>query len=260
MLQQRIEFLFVLIKRKIVEKYIGSAFIILWIIMNPLIPLLTNLLIFSFISKIPQVTAMGTLNYAIYIFSGLLPYRLLQKTAGDGTELILSNMDILKNVSFPLPFLSMTAIGTALFEFSLQFLLLVAMLLFSGQFFSSNLIFLPIALALLSFLSVGLSWFLSVVGVIFKDIQEIVNVTFVSMIYFTPIMYPEHMFHRGLMQNVINFNPVSHLVIVFRDILLPTSTSLHLMSWLYFATTAFVIFAIGFSAIYKTRRFVADLV
>src|SRR5688572_310457 len=104
MLKYRLDFLGELIRRKILERYIGSVFELLWIIVSPLIPLFSTLLVFFFIATIPPIKSMGLWGYAAFVLSGLLPYRLFQKSITEGCELILLNLELLKHASFPLIF------------------------------------------------------------------------------------------------------------------------------------------------------------
>lgn len=257
--QYRTDLLIALIRRRIIEKYVGSAFGLLWVLLVPLIPLLTNLLIFFYIAKIPQVKEMGVLGYSIYIFSGLLPYRIFQKCLAEASELLITNMELLKNVIFPLPFLGMTALGAILFEFCLQIIVLFCLLLLSEVGIHYQILILPAAMILLSMLILGCIWITSILGYLLKDIQEIVNVIFLALIYITPTMYPPDTAPR-IIQELIKINPLSHMVIVFRDVWLPGTNDFHLTSWAYFTGLSLLVLTIGYLMILKVKKIVGDLV
>ena len=234
MLQKyRFDFLIELSRRKIIEKYIGSSFVLLWVVLAPLIPLLTNLLIFYYIADLPQVKEMGVLGYGVFIFSGLLPYRLLQKGLTDASGLLVSNMEVLKSAPFPLAFLGIASLGAVIFEFGVQFVFLVVILFISGIGMHWQILLLPLALVFFSFFILGSIWIIAILGYLLKDIQEIINVIFLALVYITPTMYPPEA-APGIIQKLININPLTYMIIVFRDVWTPGVEGLQFMSWVYF--------------------------
>jgi ABC-type polysaccharide/polyol phosphate export permease len=255
----RVDFLVELTRRKIIEKYIGSAFVLFWIILVPLIPLLTNLLIFYYIAKVPQVKEMGVLGYSVFVLSGLLPYRIFQKGLSDASGLLISNMEMLKSAIFPLSFLGLASLGTVIFEFFIQFLFLMIILLVSGIGLSWEIMLLPVALVFFSLVTLGCIWITAVVGYLLKDIQEVINVVFVAIVYITPTMYPTTAV-PGVIQKVINANPLTHMIIVFRDVLLPGSSGLHVWSWLYFGALSLCLFITGYYVTQRVQKLAGDLV
>jgi len=62
----------------------------------------------------------------------------------------------------------------------------------------------------------GTSWILSIAGVVFKDLKDIVGVLMTLLIYFSPVILHESMTGSTLWQYVM-LNPLSHIVISFRD-------------------------------------------
>lgn len=253
------EFLLELTRRRVIERYIGSSFVVLWVVIAPLIPLATNLAVFYFVAQIPAIQSMGLPTYAVYVFSGLLPFRVIQSAAIDASNLLVDNMEMLKSVNFPLHFLSMTSIAALLLEFGVQLLVMFALLLLSGRGVGPSLALLPIALILLAALVLGASWVFSVLGYLLKDLREVLVVGFSALLYLSPVVYPiEALPH--LMATLVYLNPVSHYVIVFRDALVPASGGVHVESWLLVAAMSAVALALGWLAIQRTKRFVGDMV
>jgi len=255
----RFDFLIELSRRKIIEKYIGSSFVLLWVVLAPLIPLLTNLLIFYYIAKVPQVKEMGVLGYGVFIFSGLLPYRVFQKGLADASGLLIANMEVLKSAPFPLPFLGIASLGAVIFEFGVQFVFLLVILLISGVGIHWEILLLPLALVFFSFFVLGSIWIIAVLGYLLKDIQEVINVIFMALVYITPTMYPPEA-APGIIQKLININPLTHMIIVFRDVWTPGVDGLQVMSWVYFSALSIGLLIIGYLLTQKTQKFVGDLI
>lgn len=253
------EFFFELTRRRFIERYVGSSFVVPWVVIAPLIPLVTNLAVFYFVARIPAIQSMGLPAYAVYIFSGLLPFRVIQSAVIEASDLLVGNMEMLKSVNFPLHFLSMTSIATLVLEFGVQLLVLFGLLLVSGRGLGWTLALLPIAVILLAAFVLGASWVVSVVGYLLRDLREILAMGFSVLLYLSPVIYPVEALPH-LMATLVLLNPVSHYVIVFRDVLLPDAGGMHLASWLLASAMSAVALALGWFAIQRTRRFVGDMV
>lgn len=253
------EFFFELTRRRLIERYVGSSFVVPWVVIAPLIPLATNLAVFYFVARIPAIQSMGLPTYAVYIFSGLLPFRVIQNAVVEASDLLVGNMEMLKSVTFPLHFLSMTAIATLMLEFGVQLLLMIVLLLISGRGLGWNMALLPIALILLITLVLGASWTVSALGYLLRDLREILAMGFSLLLYLSPVIYPVEALPR-LMATLVLLNPVSHYVIVFRDALLPDAGGMHVASWLLAGAMSAAALALGWFAIQRTRRFVGDMV
>jgi ABC-type polysaccharide/polyol phosphate export permease len=59
---------------------------------------------------------------------------------------------------------------------------------------------------------------------------------------------------------LIDFNPLSNFVVIFRDAILPDGSGLHLKSWIIACMTSVAAFAIGYFGVRRAQRFVGDLV
>lgn len=255
----RLDFLFELVRRRVIERFIGTTSRLVWVVLSPLIPLLMNLAVFYYIARIPEVQGMGVAAYAAFVFSGLLPYRFLQRATTEGCDLLTGNLEMLKTSAFPALFLSLSAVGALLVDLAIQSALMVVLLTIAGQMPGLQLTLLPVALAFLIALALGASWLMSVAGYLMRELQEIVSVMFGALIYVTPAMYPPEAapaFLRALML----FNPLSHYVIIFRDTLSPGAFAPHWSSWMVAGAFSATMLAAGYAVISQMRRHVGDMV
>jgi ABC-type polysaccharide/polyol phosphate export permease len=218
-----------------------------------------SLLVFYFIAKIPEVQKMGVPQYAAFVFSGLLPFRFIQRAATESCELLSSNIELLKCASFPLVYLSYSSIAALLVDLFLQCLLMGLLIYIAGVKSTYFLLFLPIFMIFISMLALGISWILSVIGYLLRDMQEIMTIVFGALVYFTPTMYPANS-APGLMKIIINLNPLTHIIIMFRDIVNPLNGEIHLHSWLIVTAFSFIVFVIGYKVVTASQKYVGDLV
>ena len=255
----RADFLAELVRRRILERYVGTTSVALWVLVSPLIPLLIHLLVFYFIARIPEVQAMGVPGYAAFAFSGLLVFRVLQRAVAEGCELLLGNMEMLRSANFPLPYLSLASVGALMVDVALQLVLMAALVVWSGNGVGASLAALPAALAILVLLCIGASWLASIAGYVAREVQELFTVGLTALLYLSPAVYPVEAAPPPV-RLLIELNPLTHLVIVFRDVLLPAASGFHWQSWLYAALLAAATFGAGLLAIQRTGREAGDLV
>jgi lipopolysaccharide transport system permease protein len=254
----RTDFLLELTRRRAVDRYIGSSSRIFWVLLSPLVPLITNVAVFYFVANIPQVQSMGLAAYVVFMFSGLLPFRIIQKAAAESCDLLVGNMDMLKTAVFPLPFLSLSAVGALLLEFLVQCVFMAAILIIAGTAPGWAIVLLPLALVVLFALALGLSWTLSIMNYALRDLQEIVGLLFSMLLYVTPIMYPPEA-APAILRVLMYLNPLTSYVVMFRDVILPNQ-EFHAQAWIITCTTSAVLLAIGYLGIRKAQRFVGDMV
>lgn len=255
----RTDFLIELIRRRIIDRYIGAGFGMAWVFVSPLIPLITNVAVFYFIAQIPQVQSMGLAAYTAFMFTGLLPFQLLQKSSRESCELLIGNMDILKTAVFPLPFLSLSTVGAMAFEFLIQCSFLLVLLVIAGAGLGWQILLFPIPVLLIFMLALGLSWMLSIAGYLLRDLQEIVTVLFSALLYATPIVYPADA-GPPILQTLIKLNPLTYYVVMFRDVVLPGNEGLHAGAWALSCLISMAVLAAGWISIRAAQQFVGDMV
>jgi ABC-type polysaccharide/polyol phosphate export permease len=257
-MKHRLEFLLELVKRKILEKYIGNYFLFLWVFLNPLFVILVNLFIFYYIAKLPQALEMGVLGYTVFVFSGLLPFGLVQKSLIEASTLLLSNMHILKNCYFPVENLNIVSIVSVLFDFLIQFAFLVLLVLLSGKGIGLSILLFPLFVLLIVMACLGIGWLITLIGFLVKEVSELLGSFLSLLVYFTPIMYPNEVYPDAI-RWVIFINPISHVVICFRDLFF-FRDSLHLESWFFLSLFSILSFMLGFITIRKSQKYMGDLV
>ena len=255
----RFEFLAELARRRVVDRYVGTSSRVFWALLSPIIPLVLNVAVFYFIAKIPQIQSMGLAAYAVFMFSGLIPFRIVQKTAMEGCDLLVANMDMLKTAVFPLPFLSLSAVAASLLEFLVQCFFMAVLLALAGTSLTWTIVLLPLAVVMLFMLALGLSWLLSVLSYVLRDLQEVMGLLFSVVLYLTPIIYPPEAAPK-ILQVLMYLNPLTNYIIMFRDTIVPDLAGIHIQAWLLACATSTAVLAVGYVGIRKAQRFVGDMV
>jgi lipopolysaccharide transport system permease protein len=157
-------------------------------------------------------------------------------------------MDILKQVVYPIETLPVSTFLSAAIAPAIV-LLVYLVLATIGSKLSWSMVLLPVPLALLLLLILGLSWTFMVIGVILKDLREIISVLLGLTIYLSPVLISETMVSPRIW-SLILLNPISHVIIAFRDVFEGT---FHSVSWVVFAIGAVVAVVVGSAVITRAR-------
>ena len=178
-------------KRDVIGRYRGSTLGLLWSFFNPILMLAIYTFIFSVVFQIRwgQMTGSKT-EFAIFLFAGLIVYNLFSECIDRAPGLILENVNYVKKVLFPLEILPWVTICSALFHTAINILVLLVFYLIINASLNWTLIFLPLILLPLVFVSVGLVWFLSSLSVYIRDFKEVIKIVTRILLFMSPIFYP----------------------------------------------------------------------
>ncbi|HVO68404.1 MAG TPA: ABC transporter permease [Aggregatilineaceae bacterium] len=249
-----------LVKRELSQRYRGSFLGALWSYIVPLFMLLIYTFVFGVIFKTRWTTDGAdtpTTEFALILFAGLTPFNLFSETANRSPTVIVNMTTYVKKVVFPLEILPVVTVGAALINSFINVgLLLVANLIIMHSV-SWTLIFLPLAYIPLLLFCLGVSWFLSSLGVYIRDVANGIVIVVQILFFLTPIVYPSTSVPAAL-QPVLAINPLTFFADSFRQSVLWTE-QLHwkaLLAWI----VVMGLFAVaGYAWFMRTRKGFADV-
>ncbi len=246
------------VKREVLGRYRGSVMGILWSFFNPLFMLAVYTVVFSVVFKARWGASSGSkVEFALVLFAGLMLFNLFSECVNRAPQLILSNVNYVKKVIFPLEILPAITLLSALFHALISFgVWLIAYGLFFGMPHLTVLLLPMIVLPFMAFI-MGLSWALASLGVYLRDISQIIGVVTSVLMFMSPIFYPASSLPENY-QHLLYLNPLTPVIEMTRDVLfwgkLPDVTVL-LSYWLITAVIAWL----GFAWFQKTRKGFADV-
>lgn len=254
----RWELVFTLARRDLAARYRGSALGVFWAVLTPSVMIAIYTFIFSAIFGARFGAAGTPLEYALYLFCGLLPWTAFQEALQGSATTIVTNANLVKRVRFPLETLPVAQTLAALSNQLFGTLALIVAALIIRRELHATLLWLPLLLFPQLVLTVGLAWLVASLGVFLRDTAQTLGLVLVAWLYLTPIIYPE-MVIPDRYRPLIAANPFTALVRNYRLILLdgaaPDWTGLA-----YFAVCAATCFLLGYWWFAKTRRHFADVI
>ena len=243
------------------SRYKGSFLGILWSLVNPILMLAIYTFVFGIVFKV-RLDLNNSLYddkaaFALVLFAGLIVYNLFNECISRAPRLILSNVNYVKKIIFPLEILPWVTLGAALFHAGISYLVLLTFLLILGHALHWTLIFMPIVVLPLLLLIMGLSWLLSSIGVFVRDIGQFIGLILTMMLFLSPIFYPASALPESV-RDYLFLNPLTFIIEQTRAIILTGSLPNWVGLTVYYLIAVFIAWT-GLLWFEKTRKGFADV-
>lgn len=247
-----------LAKREVIGRYRGSVMGLLWSFFNPVLMLAVYTFVFSVIFQARWASGSDSkTEFALVLFAGLMVYNLFSECLNRSPSLVLSNVNYVKKVVFPLEILPVVAMGSAAFHLLISLLVwLIFYLIFFGVP-QATIVWLPVILIPFFLMILGLSWFLASIGVYLRDVAQIIGVMTTALLFLSPIFYPITVLPEKY-QLIMHFSPLTFIVEQARDVMI-WGKGMDWSTWTIYLLLAAVIAWLGFAWFQKTRKGFADV-
>lgn len=175
-----------LVRRDIKARYKDSVLGLLWTLINPIVQLIVYFVVMGqFLGA-----ARGIPDFAIYIFSGLTIYVLFSETLTGTTGSIIANSGLVKKVYVPREVFPLASLGSALFTFVVQLLVLVvACVILGAAPVSFGLVYFLPSVAIVVVYGLAFGLLLSALNVYLRDVQYLTQVLLMLAMWASPIVY-----------------------------------------------------------------------
>ncbi len=248
-----------LTQREITGRYRGSVLGITWSFFQPLLMLAVYTFVFSVVLHTTWrgEASSGKVNFAIILFSGLIVHGFFAECVNRAPMLVLSSVNLVKRVVFPLEILAVVMIGVTFFHLLVGLLILFGAMLLFGLDFYGTALYLPLILSPLILVTLGVTWFLAAVGVYLRDLGHVVVVVSTVLLFLSPVFYPISAVPERI-RFLIYLNPLTFVIEQVRAVLLwgesPAWTGLAVcgVCSLFFAWLGFYVFQ-------RTRKGFSDV-
>ncbi|MFU8945620.1 ABC transporter permease [Mycetocola zhadangensis] len=211
------ELLVLLVKRELRARYKNSALGVLWSLVRPL----AQLLIYYFAIGEIMGLARNIPSFAIFVFVGLTAWTLFSEIVSGGTTSIIANGGLVKKVYLPREIFPLSTVGGALFNFAIQFGILLLATIVVGQFplTTNALSVIPAFLVILVF-GTAFAFLLGALNVYFRDLEHLVEVAMVVFFWASPIVYSfsfvNAQLQGSLLEQVYLSNPMTLAILGFQ--------------------------------------------
>jgi ABC-type polysaccharide/polyol phosphate export permease len=198
-----------LAKRDITTRYKRSVLGIAWTMLNPLGMTIVLSLAFSQLFKeVP--------GYPAYVLSGMLVWQFFSQTTTASMVNLVWGGSLLHRIYLPRTSFALAAIITGLVNLLIAVIPLILVMVIIGLPIKISIVFMPLPILLLAAFALGTGLLLSTIAVYFPDVSEMYQIILTAWMYLTPIFYPESILPENIAWLITRFNPVYHLIRLFR--------------------------------------------
>ncbi len=246
-------------KREVIGRYRGSIMGLAWSFFNPLMMLVIYTFVFSVVFKARWGVHAdeSKADFAIILFVGLIVHGLFAECINRAPGLIISNVNYVKKVVFPLEILPWVAFGSTLFHTAISLgVLLLAQIILSQHIPLTGVLF-PVVLLPLVLGTMGLAWFLSALGVYLRDISQLTNMFTTVMLFISAVFFPISALPARY-QIWLKINPLAFIIEEGRKVLIFGQLPNFIALAMLLVLGALIAWA-GFACFQKTRKGFADV-
>lgn len=205
---------FNMVKRDIRGRYKGSLLGFLWNFVLPLMQIIVYILVFTIIFR------QNIEHYYVYLIVGMVPWFMFSDSVNYGSGSVVDNSQLITKIYFPRSVIPVSIVISKLVNFAISMVFVFIVLIAGGHGLDPiALIGLPLAVACLFLFSMGLTMILAALNVYMRDVQYLVSVILMMLIWMTPIMYVHSFVDNDFFQMILAINPLTYIVELFQDVL-----------------------------------------
>ena len=233
----------ILTQKEMKVRYKSTVFGYVWSIAHPLAFAFVFFMAFKVVMRIQME------GYAVFLIAGLFPLQWLSNSVNASPMVFLVNASLIKKVNLPRNILPLTTVLQDMIHFLFSIPVIVLFLFIYHKSPSFAWLYgIPVLLSIQLLMTYGLSLMISSVNLFIRDLERLTIIGTTLLFYFTPIIYPETMIPERYINLVLFLNPLSPLMISWRNLFLDgiLGVSLVLVSFTY----SLVIFMLGY-LVYK---------
>jgi len=213
-IQHYFDLIIVLTQKELKVRYKNSFLGYLWSIAHPLAFAFVFWLAFKVVIKIEMD------DYTLFLIAGLFPWQWFSNSVNAAPLFFLGNTSLIKKVNFPKNLIPFTQVLQEMIHFVLATPVIVLFLFIYHKSPSFTWLYgIPILLVIQFLMTYGISLIISSANLFFRDLERISFIFTTLLFYLTPIIYPEEMI-PGNYKSLMNLNPVSALMISWRNLFL----------------------------------------
>lgn len=248
-----------LIQREVMGRYQGSLGGIFWSLLTPILMLLVYTFVFGLVFK-ARFSGTGDLeaNFGLALFIALIVFGIFSECLTKSASLIISNVNFVKKIVFPLELLPLITIGASFFHAAVSFVVWLCFYMIVMGTPGFTILLFPFLLIPIAAFSLGTLWLLSSLGVYLRDIDQFIGVFTTALMFLSAVFYPISSLPEAY-QSWMHLNPFAVLIDQSRTLLiwgeipdLFTYAKITIISLLYAW--------LGFVCFQKLRKGFADVI
>ena len=235
-----------LVERDFKTKYKRSVLGVCWSLLNPILTMAVQYIIFSTIFR------QGIENFPLYLLCGSVLFTFFTDSVGNGLMSIVGNASLITKVYVPKYIYPVSKVLSTAVNLLLSMIPLLIVVVVTRAPITKVYLLIPFVIFCLVLFCIGMSFLLSSAMVFFRDTQFLWGVITILWMYATPLFYPESILPEHL-KFILDFNPMYHYVTFIRKIML-YGVSPYLIEYVYCIGFSIFVLVCGILVYRKTEN------
>jgi ABC-2 type transport system permease protein len=202
--------LFHLVKRNITARYKRSLLGIGWTLLDPLLTMVVMAIVYSALFR-TQIE-----GFPVFLLCGILVWTFFSQASAEAMTEIMYSGSLLGKVYLPKSVFAVSALGTGLTNFLISMIPLAGFVLVFQRPITPALLFLPVAIVIISAFTLGLGLLMSTFAIFFGDMVNVFSFILRLLFYMSGIFYYTEDL-PDLLAWVVRLTPTYHMIRLFRD-------------------------------------------
>jgi ABC-type polysaccharide/polyol phosphate export permease len=204
------------LRYRIEDRYSQMWLGIVWIVLLPISEALVIAFVFSQLLR-GSLPGFGA-PFVVFLLTGLTYYSIFDKIVRQSPTAFVTHRNLIARVYFPREVILFLLIGEVLVDWCFVFGAMLLVNLAFGIVPHPIYITAIIPLMILAGISLGITFFLSVLSLLVRDLQQLIGVFMALFFYLTVLYFPARMSYPTT--TIIELNPILQLLMQFRDIII----------------------------------------
>ena len=221
---RRHELFWQFLSRNVKARHRGSVLGAIWLVANPLLMLSLYVFAFGVVfgGRFTDSPDESTLDYALGVFLGLNVLGLVSGVIGGAPGVIVGQPNFVKKVVFPLEILPAAMAGALAYDLLIGLGLCLIGISSLGPGLTLSAYWIPVIVAPVFFIALGLSWFFSALGVFIRDIGQLGGFLGLGLLYASGVFYSADKAREAApgIWVFLKWNPLIHVIDSLRQVCL----------------------------------------
>ncbi|SPK71355.1 ABC-2 type transporter [Cupriavidus taiwanensis] len=225
--------------------------------MNPLLMLGVYTFVFTVVFKAQWTQSGMRSEFVMILYAGLIVFNFFAECVNRAPSLIITNVNYVKKVVFPLEILPIVTLGAAAFQLAVNLAVWLAFYIVWFGIPSPTILCLPVVLLPLFTMTLGICWVLASLGVYLRDVSQIIGIAVTVLMYLSPVFYPLSSLPAEF-RPFMFLSPLTLVVEQARGVML-WSTIPDWSAWWGYLIVSLLVASLGFAWFRHTKRGFSDV-
>jgi lipopolysaccharide transport system permease protein len=227
-------FLYQIIKTKFVVRYAQSLLGVVWVVLEPMLLVITLSVIFTVIGR----RGLPGVPFALFFYSGVLIWRIFAESLTQGTRTFIEDRSLLRKIDYPRWLSLLSRLSVTFLDFIFANVAFICLLVYYRVNPTINWLYIPAVLGLQLFISFSIMLIFATINVYVRDIGRISGVLSTIWFFFSGIIF--YFPYEGKTKLIFYINPIVGIIHSYRRIILFGEAPM--LEQLYCAFAACVVF------------------